>query len=74
VRSIAALRVDASGADLSRLVIMDLAILDGVFWTQQTRWPASIADKVREKSDEIDYNKFRVRIGETPDRSSLSRV
>lgn len=71
---IAAQSVDASGADLSHVKIGDLDVLDGVIWTRQTSWPPGIADKVREQSDEILDGVYQVRIGNTPDRSDLTRV
>jgi hypothetical protein len=66
--------VDASGADLSRVKIRDLVILDRVVWTQQTIWPPGIADHVREESDKIGEGLYQVRIGNTNDRTGLTRV
>jgi hypothetical protein len=74
VRAIAALPVDASGANLSRVGISDLDILDGVIWTLQTTWPPGIAEKVRRQSDEIMPGTYQVHTGETHDRNGLTRV
>lgn len=62
-------QVNASGADLSALEIERIEILEGVTWTDQTRWPAGIKELVRETSEEIGDGVYQVRTGDTPDRS-----
>jgi hypothetical protein len=66
--------VDASGTDLSHLTITDLQVLDGVIWTPQTTWPPGIAARVGKLSDEILRGVYQVHIGDTPDRTGLTRV
>jgi transcriptional regulator with XRE-family HTH domain len=55
--------LDASAADLSSMTIHDLSALNGVIWTPETTWPAEIAELVREYSDEISVDVYRVRGG-----------
>ena len=44
-------------------------ILEGVTWTDQTRWPPGIKELVWEASEEIGDGVYQVRTGDTPDRS-----
>jgi hypothetical protein len=59
--------VDASGADLSGMAIRDVEALDGVVWSERTTWPDNIADQVREHSEEIGRDVYRVRLGHRQD-------
>ena len=65
-------QVNASGADLSGLKIQYVDVLNGVIWTHQTIWPPDIAEQVLAQSEEIQPSVYQVRIGRTPDRSSLT--
>jgi hypothetical protein len=62
-------QVNAAGADLSALKIERVEILEGVTWTDQTRWPPRIKELVQEASEEIGDGVYQVRTGDAPDRS-----
>lgn len=53
--------VDASGADLSRLDLLDTAPLAGVLWSRTTVWPARIAPMVRARSHRVAAGAYQVR-------------
>jgi len=70
----AALKVDASGADLSDLKISSLEPLDGTIWTRETTWPPGIAAQVETHSDEIRPGVYQVRLGNTRERHPLTLI
>ena len=71
-RGLVAQQVNAAGADLSGMEIERVEILEGVTWTDQTRWPPGIKELVREASEEIGDGVYQVRTGDTPDRSYVT--
>jgi hypothetical protein len=60
VQALAAIQVDASGVDLSRLDVTDLDAAIGVTWTPQTKWPTKVAEHIRQRSREIRPGVFQV--------------
>ena len=52
--------VDASGADLSGLNLTDMSVLEGVVWTEETKWPSGVRDQVRLRSREIRVRVYQV--------------
>jgi hypothetical protein len=65
VLSLGTMPVDASGADLSGLDLRRLDALDGVTWTQATRWPSAIAEQVQVHSAQEQPGRYRIRIPDT---------
>jgi hypothetical protein len=65
------LPADASGVDLSGIDIDTPDLLDGVIWTQQTRWPQALAQWVREHSEEISQGLYRVIQGTEREHTTL---
>lgn len=63
MRLINAFQVDASGADLSGVRVSDPEILVGVIWTDETTWPADVADRIRILSQELSEGIYQVRGG-----------
>ncbi len=55
------LRVNASCADLSRVLISDPSVLAGVIWTADTLWPQAVTEGVRTISLELRPGIFQVR-------------
>ncbi|WP_331770967.1 hypothetical protein OG948_45860 (plasmid) [Embleya sp. NBC_00888] len=53
--------VDASGADLSRLDLVDTGPLAGVVWSRTTVWPVRIAPMIRARSHRVAAGVYRVR-------------
>ncbi|MYV98796.1 hypothetical protein, partial [Streptomyces sp. SID3343] len=53
--------VDATGADLSRLGILEPDVLANVVWTDTTRWPARLEPLVRARSNRLAAGVYRVR-------------
>jgi RNA polymerase sigma factor (sigma-70 family) len=74
LRWLADVRVDASGADLSRADISDPATLDGVIWTPATRWPPGAAAQVRARSREISPGIYQITGGSPRDLSDLITI
>ncbi|TYK44013.1 hypothetical protein [Actinomadura decatromicini] len=62
-RDLAARPVDASGADLTAVRVSDLAVLDGVVWDEDTRWPLDLRERIVSRSEEIASGVYRVRGG-----------
>ena len=73
-RTLHARQIDASGADLSELVVEHVELLNGVIWTSQTIWPQGIAGQVSAQSEEIRPGVYLVRTGRTPDRHRVPSV
>jgi hypothetical protein len=71
---LAAVQVDASGADLSEVDLPDLDVLDGVIWTPETTWPPGVAHGVRSRSREIRPGVYQVCSGSERDPSKLAIV
>jgi hypothetical protein len=66
------MEVDASGADLSSLAPMDVSLLAGVVWPDETLWPSGTdCDLLRARSAEIAPGIYRVAQGNERDRSDL---
>jgi hypothetical protein len=55
---------DAIDADLSTTDLDDVP-LEGVLWSSGTRWPPHLADQVRETSEQIAPDRFRI-VGSPP--------
>ncbi len=55
--------VDASGADLSRIRVVDLSALAGVIWSDDTVWPSGVAEHVHRLSRELTSGVYQVRGG-----------
>ncbi|WUI02833.1 hypothetical protein OHR68_13825 [Spirillospora sp. NBC_00431] len=76
-RALAALPVDASGADLTEVQVSDRAlgagVLDGVVWDEATRWPPSLREFVADRSEEIAAGVCRVRGGTERDPRAVPR-
>ena len=73
-RALGAQHVDASGADLTEIMVEDLGALEGVIWTGQTTWPPGIADQVRACSREIHPGVYQVDSGSNRDLASFAMV
>jgi hypothetical protein len=65
------LPTDASGVDLSGIDIDDPDLLDGVIWTEETRWPSALAQWVRGHSQEIGQGLYRVAEGTEREEAKL---
>jgi hypothetical protein len=66
------LEVDASGADLSSLGRIEVQLLAGVVWTDETVWPAGTdCHDLRARSAEIAPGVYQVAEGRERDRSDL---
>lgn len=66
------LQVDASGADLSSLARIDMSLLAGVVWTDETLWPPfTDHDLLRARSADIAPGVYQVTGGNERDRSDL---
>jgi hypothetical protein len=65
--------VNASGADLSGLDLGPdgLAVLIGVVWTADTRWPPELTDFVERSSRQIDDGVFQVVDGDARDNADI---
>jgi hypothetical protein len=63
VRQLADVVIDASGADLSAADVSDVALLEGVIWTEKTTWPPGEAKRIRAYSKEIKPGVYKVRSG-----------
>jgi len=73
IHELATMEIDASGVDLSRTDIRDLAQLEGVIWTDRTTWPRDFpADWVRAHSELIEPGKYRVCSGRGRDRTPVN--
>jgi hypothetical protein len=71
-REVHTLQIDASGVDLTEVDITNAAVLDGVIWDEETRWPPGVRDSVEPPvSEEIWPGVYRVRTGDAPDRSHV---
>jgi hypothetical protein len=71
-RELITLQLDASGADLTEVNIADPAVLDGVIWDEETRWPPGVRAMVEPPvSKEIRPGVYLVRTGDAPDRSQV---
>ena len=64
-------QVDASGADLSGIAVVDMNALAGVIWTPETIWPPGVMLEVRSRSREIRPGVYQVLQGNDQDRSAL---
>lgn len=73
-RALGAQHVDASGADLTEIMVEDLGVLEGVILTGQTTWPPGIADQVRACSREIHPGVYQVDSGSNRDLASFAMV
>ncbi|MFC4049802.1 hypothetical protein ACFOY4_08930 [Actinomadura syzygii] len=71
-RDLAARPVDASGADLTIVRVSDLAVLDGVVWDEDTRWPFDLRERIVSRSEEIASGVYRVRGGTERDPQAVS--
>jgi len=60
VQALVAVRVDASGVELSDLNLHEPEAARGVIWTAHTKWPANITDAIRKRSREIRPDTFQV--------------
>ncbi|GAA2255265.1 hypothetical protein GCM10010402_08170 [Actinomadura luteofluorescens] len=56
-------QVDASGIDLTKISLPDLAVLEGVVWDEFTRWQPGLRDRIADQSEEIAAGIYRVRSG-----------
>lgn len=63
VKPLAAVEIDASGADLSTTDVSDLQMLEGVIWTDATTWPPGTTEVIRAHSDAIGEGVYQVRRG-----------
>jgi hypothetical protein len=57
------LEVNASGADLSNMWVVDPETLIGVIWSEDTTWPPCLADRVRILSYPLSDGVYQVRRG-----------
>jgi len=71
---LAAVQVDASGADLSEADLPDLDVLDGVIWTPETTWPPGVRERVRQRSRPIGPGIYQVCGGSERDPAGLAIV
>ncbi|MGH3224853.1 MAG: hypothetical protein ACRDPY_40275 [Streptosporangiaceae bacterium] len=71
LEELAAIQVDASGADLSTANFPDLDLLDGIIWTLETTWPPEVANGVRSRSRQIGPGVYQVRGGSERDPLDL---
>lgn len=67
IRELAAVEVDASGADLSTADVRDLELFEGVIWTDDTTWPPGTRERIRAHSDVIKSGVYQVRHGNERD-------
>jgi hypothetical protein len=74
IKRLATAHIDASAADLRRLRVRDVEVLDGITWTHETIWPPAIRNAVRALSDEIRPGVYRVRDGDDRDPVDLAVV
>jgi hypothetical protein len=74
LNQLAAVQVDASGADLSMAHLQDLDVLAGVIWTHETIWPPGVENGVRERSREIRSGVFQICHGTERDPAKLAIV
>lgn len=59
-RLLSKVEIDVSGADLSSVRLDDLAVLDGVLWTPETRWPPGTSQAIQDISDKVGSDCYRV--------------
>jgi hypothetical protein len=71
---LAAVQVDASGADLSEADLPNLDVLDGVIWTPETTWPPGVRERVRQRSRPIGPGVYQVCGGSERDPAGLAIV
>ncbi len=58
--------VDLCGADLSRITLPDINVLDGTIWSDSTIWPSQMEDLVRACSNVIGDGIYEIHIGTQP--------
>jgi hypothetical protein len=59
-RQLAAIEIDASGADLSGAHLPDVDLLEGVIWTHETTRPPGVEREVHARSREISPHVYQV--------------